>query len=153
MASSCQSLTDYIDEDYNLMISTNVASFFYMTPAGDSANEEATFGTFGKHLGRYCRSTERRRARTLSQVLSRPSVKRWRWSMRRTISASKPSITGELLIEHWRSRDHNCLRRHSSIDRVPPDVFALPFLNPQPNTISNPQPGCGLIFGGKLMRV
>lgn len=45
-----------------------------------------------------------------------------------------------LLIEHWRSRDYNRLRPHSSIGRVPPDVFALPFLNPQPNTsvILNP---------------
>ncbi len=45
-----------------------------------------------------------------------------------------------LLIEHWRSHDYNRLRPHSSIGRVPPDAFALPFLNPQPNTslILNP---------------
>ena len=45
-----------------------------------------------------------------------------------------------LLIEHWRSHDYNRLRPHSSIGRVPPDAFALPLLNPQPNTsvILNP---------------
>jgi hypothetical protein len=69
MASSCQSFTDYTEEDYNLAMSINVASFFYMAPAGDSANEEATFGTCGKHLGRYCRSTERRAAPALLAVL------------------------------------------------------------------------------------
>jgi NADP-dependent 3-hydroxy acid dehydrogenase YdfG len=31
MASSCQPLTDYTEENYNLMISTNVANFLYMT--------------------------------------------------------------------------------------------------------------------------
>ena len=40
-----------------------------------------------------------------------------------------------LLIEHWRSHDYNRLRPHSSIGRVPPDVFALPFLNSQPNKL------------------
>jgi putative transposase len=38
-----------------------------------------------------------------------------------------------LLIEHWRSHDYNRLRPHSSIGRVPPDVFALPFLTSQRN--------------------
>lgn len=46
----------------------------------------------------------------------------------------------EARLEHWRSHDYNRLRRHSSIARVPPDVFALPFLNSQPNksVILNP---------------
>jgi hypothetical protein len=46
----------------------------------------------------------------------------------------------EARLEHWRSHDYNRLRPHSSIARVPPDVFALPFLNSQPNksVILNP---------------
>jgi Integrase core domain len=42
-------------------------------------------------------------------------------------------FTGQCLAIHWRSCDYNRLRPHSSIGRVPPDVFALPFLNPQSN--------------------
>ena len=30
-----------------------------------------------------------------------------------------------LLIEHWRSKDYNLIRPHSSIGRIPPDTFAL----------------------------
>jgi putative transposase len=38
-----------------------------------------------------------------------------------------------LLIEHWRINDYNQIRPHSSIGRVPPDTFALPFLTSPPN--------------------
>lgn len=34
-----------------------------------------------------------------------------------------------LLIEHWRSHDYNLIRPHSSIGRIPPDTFALNYLN------------------------
>lgn len=42
-----------------------------------------------------------------------------------------------LLIEHWRTIDYNQTRPHSSIGRVPPDTFALPFLSQQPNKTLN----------------
>ena len=44
MASSCQSFTDCTEEDYNLAMSINVASFFYMTPAGDSQMKKQRSG-------------------------------------------------------------------------------------------------------------
>ena len=37
-----------------------------------------------------------------------------------------------LLIEHWRSHDYNQIRPHSSLGRIPPNIFALNCLNPQP---------------------
>lgn len=45
-----------------------------------------------------------------------------------------------LLIEHWRSHDYNQIRPHSSIGRIPPNIFALNWRNPSPtNTqILNP---------------
>lgn len=41
-----------------------------------------------------------------------------------------------LLIEHWRSLDYNQIRPHSSLGRIPPNLFALNHLNQTPN---NPQ--------------
>jgi putative transposase len=38
-----------------------------------------------------------------------------------------------LLIEHWRSHDYNHIRPHSSLGRVPPNIFALNCLNQTPN--------------------
>ena len=52
---------------------TNVASFFYMTPAGDSANEEATFWTCGKHLGALLPINRAGRTATLA-LLSKPPM-------------------------------------------------------------------------------
>lgn len=45
-----------------------------------------------------------------------------------------------LLIEHWRSLDYNKIRPHSSIGRIPPNTFALNYLNqiPSNSEILNP---------------
>jgi NAD(P)-dependent dehydrogenase (short-subunit alcohol dehydrogenase family) len=59
-----KAFTDYTEEDYNLVMNTNVASFLLHVPAGDSADEEAKFGARGEHLGGPRGSTERRCART-----------------------------------------------------------------------------------------
>jgi NAD(P)-dependent dehydrogenase (short-subunit alcohol dehydrogenase family) len=37
-----RAFTDYTEEDYNLVMNTNVASFFYMTHGGDSAGQRST---------------------------------------------------------------------------------------------------------------
>jgi len=50
----------YTEEDYNLVMNTNVASFFYMTRRY-SADEEAKFWACGEHLGGFRGSTGRRR--------------------------------------------------------------------------------------------
>ena len=59
-----KAFTDYTEDDFNLVMNTNVASFFYMSQQVDSADEEAKFGTCGEHLDGPRGSTERRRART-----------------------------------------------------------------------------------------
>ena len=54
--------TDYTEEDYNLVMSTNVASFFFMTQQVIPQMKKQNFGSCGKHLGGFRESTERHRA-------------------------------------------------------------------------------------------
>ena len=48
-----------------------------------------------------------------------------------------------LLIEHWRCHDDNQIRPQSSLGRIPPNIFPLNCLNPQPikPRILNPAAG------------
>jgi NAD(P)-dependent dehydrogenase (short-subunit alcohol dehydrogenase family) len=54
--------TDFTEEDYNLVMNTNVASFFYMTQQVIPQMKKQNFGSCGKHLGGFRESTERHRA-------------------------------------------------------------------------------------------
>jgi len=114
-----KAFTDYTEEDYNLVINTNVASFFYMTrqvisqmkkqDAGHVVNISAVIADqpSSGQFWLYCRS---RRCRRL--------VRHWHWSTRRTISDSIRFSPGVVNTPMHTQENHAALAKFHPLDRM-----------------------------------
>jgi len=64
-----KAFTDYTEEDYNLVMNTNVASFFYMTQQVIPQMKKQNSGHVVSISGGFLGSTERRRDRTVGRAV------------------------------------------------------------------------------------
>jgi NADP-dependent 3-hydroxy acid dehydrogenase YdfG len=64
-----KAFTDYAEEDYNLVMNTNVASFFYMTQQVIPQMKKQNSGHVVSISGASVESTERRRDRTFGRAI------------------------------------------------------------------------------------
>ena len=110
-----KAFTDYTEEDYNLVMNTNVASFFFMTRQVVPQMKKQNSGHVVNISAVLADQPSRSRARGFSPCFrSRPCrllVKRWRWSTRRITSGSTrcPPATStrpctpRMIMRRWRS--------------------------------------------------
>ena len=114
LESICRRRTDYTEEDYNLVMNTNVASFFHMTqqviPQMKKQNSGHVVSISGGSVNQPSgAATELLAVREYRRCRLR--VRRWRWNTRRTTSGSTrcllPSLTRRcklrVIMRSWRS--------------------------------------------------